>query len=185
MITMLLTVILFGGPVFKPGELVRVPDHFYRRVESVEGLPKGYHTMGWGEGRFGSWLEATMARGPEAVETIQKRLGPPTTLPVRGASRSPRQGYVFPLKVSDEAGLIILVDRRRSSVDLHTYRSDLHPLQLPIRPPSHEWEANLMRWFHWLTTPDAKLSPALREAARDGFPPFRVTGVDPITGQRE
>lgn len=42
-----------------------------------------------------------------------------------------------------------------------------------------------MLWFRWLTTPDDKLPPELRDAAKDGFPPIRATGIDPITGEPE
>lgn len=184
MLAIFLTVVFLGAPMFEPGEMVQVPDRFYRRITSIEALPPGYHVIGWGEGRFGTWLEAATARGAAAVKTIEARLGPPLALPARGA-RGPREGYVFALKASVEAGLIIVVDRRNSRLELLIYDSRLHPRHIPERPPSHEWELNLMRWFRWLTTPDEQLDPALRAAAKDGFPPFRATGIDPITGERE
>lgn len=184
MLATLLVIFMLGSPMFKPGDMVQVPDFFYRRIETIEGVPESYSSLQWGEGRFGNWLEATTARGPAAVETIEKRLGPPLALPKWGIWPA-REGYLFPTRTSVEAGLLIVVDRRRSKVELLMYATQRHPIHIIDRPPSNEWELNLMRWFRWLTTPDEQLDPALREAAKDGFPPFRATGIDPITGERE
>lgn len=136
MITMLLAIALLGGPpVLTPGERVQVPDRFYRRLLSVDELPKSYGTLDWGESRFGTWLEASSARGPDAFETIKRRLGPPLMLP-DWSSRRGRVGYVFALHETDEAGLLILLESRTQTVELKLYRSFLKPQKPPAAPPA-------------------------------------------------
>lgn len=180
MLSLLLTVVVLGGPlVLVPGEVVEVPGKFYRRVERVEALPASYGTLDWGEGRIGNWLEASSASGAAAIETIEARLGSPLTLPPWGPVR-PREAYVYALRASDEAGLVVLVDRAAQRVDLKVYRSLKLPCGVPDGPPSNEWEGMLITWFRWLVTPDEKLPPPLRDAATQGFPPMRVTGKDPF-----
>lgn len=182
MVSLMLTLVFLGGPpVLKAGDVVQVPDHFYRRLERVEELPPSCGTLEWTEARLGNWVEQSTARGAAAVQTIEARLGPPLKLPAWGPI-PPREGYVFAMRTSLEAGLIIFVERDRAQVELHTYWSTRHPYQIPAKPPSNEWEMMLITWFRWLTTPDDALAPELREAAKDGFPPVRATGKDPFAG---
>ncbi|MCB9528313.1 MAG: hypothetical protein H6701_07970 [Myxococcales bacterium] len=182
MLSLMVALVVLGGPpVLKAGDVVQVPDRFYQRLERVEELPASYGTLEWRESRFGTWLEASTATGAEAIETIGARLGPPLKLPPWEPIPA-REGYVYAMRTSSEAGLVIIIDRVSQRVDLKIYRSTRLPLAVDVRPPSLEWEMMLMTWFRWLTTPDEKLPAELRDAAKGGFPSLRATGRDPFAG---
>lgn len=175
MIALLLSTLFLGAPPMPAvGTPIAVPEHFYRRIESVDDMPASYGTQDWGEGHFGSWMEASRTYDPEAIPTIIRRLGPPLVLPPWSADGDgEREAYVYAMRTSAEAGLILLVDRSRPRIVMRIYRSWLQPMHIKARPPSMEWEAMLMTWFRWLTTPDEKLPGNIRAAGRTH--PFTMT----------
>ena len=165
MMTILLALglILGGVPVDLPDD-VAVPGHFYTRTTSIEELPSTYGTTAWMEGRFGSWLEASRAKGPLVIAALEAHLGPPLMLPAWGPV-PPREAYVWARRASSEAGLLILLDRKRGTATLKIYLTRKLPREIAHRPESYTWEYRLMAWFRSVTTPRAAAGPPGREAA--------------------